>query len=377
MTITKSIISLAALAIATACSEPGGARVDTDNEDDRLASGLRPEKFECTVDSNAVALYTLTNSNGMEVSITNYGARVVSIMVPGRDGTLRDVVTGMDSIGQYIASGVDWGEIAGRWAGEIDSKKLSLPQRRKSWGDMVWKTSLQGDSMVRMSLIVKPTADGWTGGIQAQVDYSLNDDNTLMCNITAMADRETWADISPRLYFNLMGVGDSTVSTVDEHIITSKANEYVRRDSMNNITGETLMTIWTGYDFRNDISIRRFLKSDFDQKRWAHGLKAYMRVPVSKELSPREMLTMRSPSSGVKLTVLSTYPGFDIATADNLDGKVAGKHGNIYQKGQAVLIMPHYLPDAPNRQYWGIFGRLRPGEIMNEEVIYHFSVSED
>lgn len=376
MKFTTSIILPAVLVLATACSEPGGARVDTDNEDNGLASGLLPENFESMIDSSAVALYTLTNSNGMEVSVTNYGARIVSIMVPGRDGALRDVVTGMDSIGQYVASRVDWGEIAGRWAGELDSKKLSLPQRRKSWGDMVWKASLQGDSMVRMSLTVKPEADGWPAGILAQVDYSLNDNNTLMCNITAMADRETWADIAPRLYFNLMGVGDSAISTVEEHIITSKANEYVRRDSLQNITGETLMSIWTGYDFRQDMSIRRFLKSDFDQKRWAGGLKAYMRVPVGKELSAREMLTMRSPSSGVKLTVLSTYPGFDIATADNLDGKIAGKHGQKYKKLQAVMIMPHYLPDAPNRQYWGIFGRMRQGEVMNEEVLYHFSVSD-
>lgn len=363
-----TVIALLALLISGCIS---GA---SESEPEYTQSGLLPENFHRVIDGDTTALYTLTNSDGMEVCITNYGAHIVSIMVPGRDDVMRDVVLGMDSIGAYQNSGGgEIGAVMGRYGGLMRHRPSA---KSNEWMHRVYKVAKATGNELTLNLIADSASDGMPGNAAVQLDYRLTDENTLELIITAISDAVTPIDIAQRLYFNLDGTTGEKMTDIGSHLLTMKTDQYLVRDSLRDYPGDMLMTIWTPFGFQKERKLSRTLNADFHQVKRMDGIDGYFVMSgYGEELA--EMLTLYSPESGIELTVSTSFPGTDIYTANRFDGTLHGKNNMSYGRRCAIAITPHYYPYANDMPGWGMDATLSPGQVMSEKVTYRFSIRNE
>lgn len=369
------------IGIVASCS---GSHYGSESEDEQqLLSGLEPELFDSILSGKPTALYTLTNDEGMEVCITNLGANIVSIVVPGRDGTMHDVAIGYDSLGDYSRHPV--GGVLGRYAGEMHKRKIEskgqtvlVDADRPSWNTRVFDAEQTSESKLTLRLESTEADDKLPSRVAAQIEYTLNDDNSLTVDVTVITDSITPVDVAQRIFFNLDGVNreDSTLTTVGKHRLKISSDQYVRMDSMMRPTGELLMSIWTPYDFLKPARIARLLNGDFSQMRWAGGLHGYFLTRESTDEFESEIITLSSNVTGITLTVSTSMPCVEIYTANAWDGSVRGKHGAKLGKRTAVGITPSLLPDISGTKAWDSRDVLRKGEVYNESTTYKFTVAD-
>lgn len=371
---THAFLALCLAILATALLASCHSSV-VEEEPQYTLSGLLPDNFERVVDGDTTALYTLTNASGMEVCITNYGAHIVSLMVPGRDDAMRDVVLGVDSVAAYFpAAAAELGAIMGRYGGLLTHRPSA---KSVEWMHRVYRVTAHTPSSLTLAIEADSTADGMPGTVGAQVDYTLSDDNQLDIVVTAIADATTPVDIAPRLFFNLDGVSEGgKIGSIDNHRLAMKTNQYLVRDSLRNYPGDMLMSIWTTYDFSKERRLGPILRSDFHQIKRMDGIECYF-VHPGYGASVADLLTLYSPDSGIELAVASSFPGVDLYTANRFDGSLVGKQGVRYTRRCALAVMPHYYPDAPNMPGWGLDATIGPGRVFRQKTSLRFSVRPD
>ena len=187
-------------------------------------SGLNPSAFDTTINEKPVKLYTLTNNNGMEVCITNFGGRVVSLMVPDKNNELKDVVLGYDNIGQYadaVNSPSDFGAAIGRYANRIknglitiDGKTIQLPQNNfghclhggpTGWQYQVYDATQPNDSTLILTMLSPDGDNNFPGNVKADVTYVVRNNNSLDISYSAETDKKTIINMTNHSYFNLNG----------------------------------------------------------------------------------------------------------------------------------------------------------------------------
>lgn len=354
-------------------------------------SGLDPLKFESVVDGDSTKLITLTNASGMEVCITNYGGRIVSIMVPDKDGVYRDVVLGFDSIGAYLpnANQTDFGAAIGRYANRInqgrfviDGDTIQLPQNNfnhclhgggelgdKGWQYRVYNIENATDSTLTL-LMDSPDGDNhFPGNVKAQVTYTLQNDNSIRIDYTATTDKPTIINLTNHSYFNLSG--DPKNSVTDE-LIWFNASNFTPVDSTFMTTGEIVPVKDTPFDF----TIEKLLGKDIDvediQIRNAKGYDHNFVLDTHGDLNECAA-RVTDPRSGIVLEVYTNEPGIQFYTGNFLDGTVKGKNEKIYDRRHALCLETQKYPDTPNKPTWPS-AVLRPGETYNSTCIYKFSV---
>ena len=225
-------------------------------------SGLNPAKFQTAVNTAKTDLYTLKNKSGMEVCITNFGGRIVSIMVPDKTGKLQDVVLGFDSIADYINIPSDFGASIGRYANRINKGKLvldkdtiQLPQNNfghclhggpKGWQYQVYNAKQIDDTTLQLTRISPDGDENFPGNVTATVTYKLTDDNSIDIKYSATTDKKTVINMTNHSYFNLSG--DPSKPATDE-ILYINADNYTPVDSTFMTTGEILSVKATPMDF--------------------------------------------------------------------------------------------------------------------------------
>ena len=221
MKVKYLLTALAVPAMFAACSS--GGQVDT------TVSGLNPAKFDSTINGKTTALYTLKNANGMEVCITNYGARVVSLVVPDKDGKPTDVVLGFDNLAQYadtLNSPSDYGSSVGRYANRINDGKITvngveyqLTQNdtgngakhclhgggATGWMHKVYDAEQIGDSILKLSLVSPDGDNGFPGEVKVTTTYKVTADNMLDIVFEGETDKETIINMTNHNYYNLNG----------------------------------------------------------------------------------------------------------------------------------------------------------------------------
>jgi aldose 1-epimerase len=356
-------------------------------------SGLDPQKFAAVYEGDSTALYTLTNANGMEVCITNFGGRIVSIVVPDRKGIPVDVVLGFDSIQAYFpeVNGSDFGAAIGRYANRIangqfvlDGDTLNLPRNNyghclhggtdmgtKGWQYRVYNATQLNDSTLQLTLTSPDGDNGFPGTVNATVTYTLTADNAIDIAYSATTDKKTIINMTNHSYFNLSG--DATTPITDE-ILWVNADAYTPVDSTFMTTGEIASVEGTPFDFRTPKAIGQDIEADNEQ---LHNGKGYDHNFVLNTAGDDTAAALRveDTTTGIVLEMFTNEPGVQIYTGNFLDGSVTGKNGIAYKQRTAVCFESQHYPDSPNKPQWPSVV-LNPGETYTSHCIYKFSVAK-
>lgn len=367
--------------------------IKSDNRGVATRSGLYPNDFEANIEGKRTHLYTLSNSKGMEVCLTNFGARIVSIMVPDRRGTLRDVVLGYDNIAQYADYqhfGSDFGAAIGRYANRInqgrivvDGKTVQLPRNNyghclhggfTGWQYQVYDGKQLNDSTVEMSLVSPDGDNGFPGTVRATVRYTLTADNAIDIRYEATTDKKTVINMTNHSYFNLNG---NPSQHCENQLLYINADRYTPADTTYMPTGQMLKVAGTPMDFRKPTPLSKDINNQrFAMTRNAHGFDHNWCLNTWHNGQPDESTvaaSLYSPKTGIMLQVFTNEPGIQVYTGNFLDASFAGKHGYRYPKHSAVCMETQHYPDSPNHPEWPSTW-LETGKKYSSHCIYKFSV---
>lgn len=367
--------------------------IKSDNRGVATRSGLYPNDFEANIEGKRTHLYTLSNSKGMEVCLTNFGARIVSIMVPDRRGTLRDVVLGYDNIAQYADYqhfGSDFGAAIGRYANRInqgrivvDGKTVQLPRNNyghclhggfTGWQYQVYDGKQLNDSTVEMSLVSPDGDNGFPGTVRATVRYTLTADNAIDIRYEATTDKKTVINMTNHSYFNLNGTPSQHC---ENQLLYINADRYTPADTTYMPTGQMLKVAGTPMDFRKPTPLSKDINNQrFAMTRNAHGFDHNWCLNTWHNGQPDEstvVASLYSPKTGIMLQVFTNEPGIQVYTGNFLDASFAGKHGYRYPKHSAVCMETQHYPDSPNHPEWPSTW-LETGKKYSSHCIYKLSV---
>lgn len=348
-------------------------------------SGLDPSKFETTVDGKAVKLYVLKNKAGMEVCATNYGGRIVSVMIPDRNNQWRDVVLGHDSIADYIHIDGNFGALIGRYGNRInqgrftlDGVEYQLPQNNyghclhggpKGFHHSVWNATQPNDTTLELTLYSPDGEAGFPGNLDVKVVYTLTSDNALCLQYTATTDKPTVVNLTNHSYFNLSG---NAANDVLNDTVQFDADAFTPIDSTFMTWGEIRPVEGTPFDFRAGKTVGQDIEADDEQLKNGLGYDHNMVLNTGGDLS-KVACRISDPTNGIVLRVYTTEPGIQFYTGNFLDGKVKGKGGIAYPRRGAICVETQHYPDSPNQpNYPSVV--LRPGETYSSTCIYKFSV---
>ncbi len=354
----------------------------------KTASGLVQRKFQTEIDGKSTDLFRLTNTSGMEVCVTNYGGRIVSILVPDRKGIMRDVVLGFDNIAAYQKYSSNYGATIGRYANRIakgrfvldgDTIQLDLNDKlgnnmhggEPGWAYRVFD-AVQKDSATLVLTYVSPDGEShFPGTVQVEVAYHLTDDNALDIAYTAVTDRPTVINMTNHSFFNLSGKPSTAIT---DHIMWMAADSVMTIDSTVVPTGNFMAVQGTPFDFTEAKPIGQAIDSvENDQIRYGLGYNHNWVLRSGDRDKP--VASLYSPVSGILLEILTDEPCMQIYTGNYQDGTHIGKKRVAYPYRGAVCLEPQHAPDSPNHPTWPSV-RLDPGQLYTSHSQYRFSVAD-
>lgn len=357
------------------------------NADNLTKSGIDPTKFIAEYDGKPTALYTLQNENGMEACITNFGGRIVSLMVPDRNGNFHDVVLGFDSIAAYFPENnqTDFSAAIGRYANRINKGRfvingdtVKLPTNNfghclhggpTGWQYKVYDAKQPDDTTVVLTLQSPDGDNGFPGNVTAQVTYKLTADNRLDITYEAVTDKATVINMTNHAYFNLNG--DPSQPITDNTLLVN-ASTFTPVDSTFMTTGEILPVTDTPMDFTTPRVIgERIDETQFEQIKNGKGYD-HNWVLDTKGDDSLIAARLQSPSTGIVLEILTDEPGIQVYSGNFLDGTITGKNGKVYNQRAAICLETQHYPDSPNKPEWPSV-ELRPGNIYKSHTVFAFS----
>ncbi|WP_448780286.1 aldose epimerase family protein [Bacteroides congonensis] len=350
-------------------------------------SGLLQSKFQTEVDGKKTDLFTLRNKDNMEVCITNFGGRIVSVMVPDKDGQMRDVVLGFDSIQDYISKPSDFGASIGRYANRINQGKFTLDGveyqlPRNNYGHClhggpqgfqyrVFDAVQPNPQEVELTYVAKDGEEGFPGNITCKVLMKLTDDNAIDIRYEAETDKPTIVNMTNHSYFNLDGDAGSNA----DHLLTVDADYYTPVDSTFMTTGEIASVEGTPMDFRTPTPVgARINDYAFVQLKNGNGYDHNWVLNAKGDVN-RKAVSLKSPKTGIVLDVYTNEPGVQVYAGNFLDGSLTGKKGITYNQRASVCLETQKYPDTPNKSEWPS-AVLRPGEKYMSQCIFKFSVDK-
>ena len=350
-------------------------------------SGLLQSNFRTEVDGKKTDLYILRNKNNMEVCITNFGGRIVSVMVPDKDGQMRDVVLGFDSIQDYISKPSDFGASIGRYANRINQGKFTLDGveyqlPRNNYGHClhggpqgfqyrVYDAVQLNPQELQLTYVAKDGEEGFPGNITCKVLMKLTDDNAIDIQYEAETDKPTIVNMTNHSYFNLDGDAGSNA----EHLLTIDADYYTPVDSTFMTTGEIVPVEDTPMDFRTPMPVgERINDFDFVQLKNGNGYDHNWVLNAKGDIN-RRAASLKSQKTGIVLDVYTNEPGVQVYAGNFLDGSLTGKKGITYNQRASVCLETQKYPDTPNKPEWPS-AVLRPGEKYMSQCIFKFLVDK-
>lgn len=374
----KTFLILLASA-ALACNAPKKA----DNGDSGLAQ-LNQADFQKTIEGKKTDLYTLTNKNGVEVKITNYGGRIVSIVVPDKDGKKANVVLGFKTLEEYEKDKTFQGSLVGRFANRIGDAKFELDgksyQLSKNDGKntlhggptgyycRVWDAAFSSNTLT-LTYTSADMEEGYPGELKSTVKYSLTDQNELNIDYTATTNKATVLNLTNHAYFNLAGEGNGDILGQEMEIF---ADQTTPVDSTLIPTGELAPVAGTPFDFNKAVAIGKRINDDNVQLKYGKGYDHnWVLRKKAGELSLAARVT--DPTSGRVMEVLTTQPGIQFYSGNFLNGSLKGATGKAYELRSAFCLETQHFPDSPNKAAFPT-SVLKPGETYHEVTIYKFSV---
>jgi aldose 1-epimerase len=345
---------------------------------------VKKEALGCLADGTAVDIYTLTNKAGFEARITTYGAILVSLKLPDRNGAFADVNLGFDSLAGYLGTHPYFGAIIGRYGNRIAQARFTLdgvahalpPNNNgntlhggiRGFDKVVWAAepvrSADGAG-VKLAYLSKNGEEGFPGNLSVTVVYTLTDANELRIDYEAVTDKKTPLNLTNHAYWNLKGEGRGDVLG---HVLRLEADAITAVDSAANLipTGEIVPVAGTPFDFTAPHAIG---------ERIARVEGGYDHNFVLRSGGGASALAARveEPESGRVLEIWTDQPGIQLYTGNFLDGTVVGKGGKAYQKHFAFCLETQHFPDSPNHPNFPST-ILEPGQTYRTTTVHKFSV---
>ncbi|MDR1456331.1 MAG: galactose mutarotase [Tannerella sp.] len=348
-------------------------------------SSLCTENFRKTINGKETALYILKNKTGCELTVTNYGAKIVSLTVPDRSGQWTDVVTGHASIDDYLSSEEPYfGAVCGRYANRIANARFTLDGRTyglaanngpnslhggiAGFNAVVWDVKRADDRSIELRYVSVDGEEGFPGTLTTIVTYELTDDGEVVIRYRAVTDRPTVLNLTNHSYFNLSGAGDPYIG---DHQLTVNADYYLPTDGTSIPLGPPEKVEGTPMDFRTAHEVGERIDADFEPLVIGRGYDhTYILNKTAGELA--FAARCHSPKTGIVMETFTTEPGVHLYTGNWMTGNLTGKGGRRYPRQSALCFETQHYPDSPNKpDYPGVV--LRPGETFESQTVYKFS----
>ncbi len=350
-------------------------------------SGLNPANFQTEIDGKPVQLYTLKNPSGMEVCITNFGGRIVSVMVPDKQGQMQDVVLGFDNIADYINQPSDFGAAIGRYANRINQGKIviddnviQLPQNNyghclhggpTGWQDRIYTAEQPNDSTLNLTILSPDGDNNFPGNVTAHVTYTLKADNSIDIKYDATTDRKTVINMTNHSYFNLSGNPNNAITN---DILYLNSDSITPVDSTFMTTGEIMAITDTPFDFTTPKAIGEGIDMEYEQAKLGMGIDHNF-VLNTKGDDSQIAAKLVNPETGISLEVYTDEPGIQVYTGNFLDGSLTGKRGITYNQRTGVCFESQHYPDSPNKPQWPSV-ILEPGQTYQSHCIFKFGIEQ-
>ena len=375
-TLLCALILIGGLSLASSLSSQG------------MRGTIKKESFGKTTGGEQIDIYTLSNKKGMEVSITNFGATVVTLKVPDRAGKATDIVLGYDTLDGYEKGTSYFGATVGRYGNRIaggkfsiDGKTYTLPKNNGEntlhggivgFNKKVWKAreiAAKGGESLEMTYLSADGEEGFPGNLSAKVVFTLPADrNELKIDYTATTDKDTVLNLTNHSYFNLAGEGNGDIL---DHVMTVHAKQFTPVDKGLIPTGELKNVAGTPMDFNNATAIGKRINESDEQLVFGKG---YDHNWVLTRAGGSELSIAAEaydPKSGRKLEVLTTEPGVQFYSGNFLDG-AKGKGNKPYPQRAAFCLETQHFPDSPNHPNFPST-LLKPNAGFHSQTVFRFS----
>jgi len=367
--------------VVTRCNNSANqsaSSTDSSNKNENKV-GITEKPFGNT-DGQAITEYTLTNANGMQLSIINYGGTITKLTAPDKNGKFGDVVLGYDSLSGYLQRGNPYfGALIGRYGNRIGKATFTLDGQtynmdkndganslhggNKGYDKVVWTAEKQGDNSLKLTYHSKDGEGGYPGNLDVTVVYTLQADNAVKIDYTATTDKATPVNLTNHAYFNLSAGTDSTILNNEIQI---NADKYTPVDAGLIPTGQLADVKGTPFDFTSSKPIGRDIaqvKGGYDHN-W---------VLNKKGNTLEKIVTLHHPASARVMEVYTTEPGVQFYTGNFLNGRLTNtKGGAKYVKNAALCLETQHFPDSPNHPNFPST-ILKPGETYKSTTVYKFS----
>ena len=356
-----------------------------------MEHGIRVSDFGTMPDGKLVSLYTIQSPTGMEVKITNYGATIVSLSAPDRDGKYEDVVLGFDTLEEYIAGSPYFGAIVGRYGNRIANGSFTLNDGTYSlaknngenhlhggiagFDKVFWEASpfsMGGEHGLVMTYTSPDGDEGYPGTLKAKVTYMVTADNRLIVSYQAVTDKATPVNLTQHSYFNLAGPESDSIL---DHELTIAADHFTPIDAGFIPTGELLSVENTPFDFRTPMAIGSRINADDEQLQNGLGYDHNF-VLSDMEDGLRLAAKVYDRASGRTLEVTTNEPGVQFYTGNFLDGTLTGKGGDVYPYRSGFCLETQHFPDSPNQPTFPST-ILEPGGLYATQTIFKFSTDAE
>lgn len=350
-----------------------------------VASDFNGKVPESNSNLNKACLFVLQNENGVQAAISNYGARWVSMLLPGKDGEITDVVIGFDSLNGYVSSTeAYYGATVGRYANRIAKGKFKLEEKEytlatnnapnhlhggvKGFHDVVWKLQASSDNSLTLSYVSPDGEEGYPGTLQVIVNYHLTSENEMQIIFEATTDKTTVINLTNHAYFNLNGQGSGTIL---DHKLQINADAYTPIDNTSIPTGELEPVEGTAFDFRTEMRIGERINEPAEQLTNGSG---YDHNFVLNKQDDSFLLAAvaTGDKSGIRMEVFTTEPGIQLYTGNFMNNENVLKGGFTDGKREGFCLETQHFPDSPNRPEFPSVV-LQPGEKFYSKTAFKFS----
>ena len=381
----KGALFAAGIFFTVACNNTAKHKQSTESANNLPNTIPDSAFFNAKVDNKQVKLYTLKNKNGVEAAITNYGGRLVSLLVPDKEGKFVDVILGYENLKNYRELKENYfGALIGRYGNRIARGKFALdgkPYRvnvndgpkslhggANGFFKQVWDVTKANGQTLQLSYLSKDGDEGYPGNVKIIVSYTLKDDNSLEIAYHATTDKATVINLTNHAYFNLNGA--SSANGIANHLLQINADTYTPVDSLLIPTGSIETVKGTAFDFTKAKAIGRDI--GVKDQQLAYGKGYDHNFALNKHRNDEAVVTLSSPITGIQMQIFTSEPGVQFYSGNFLKGDDKnGKGGVAYKYRSALCLETQHFPDSPNQPGFPSTV-LSPGKAYDTITIYSF-----
>ncbi|WP_214227696.1 aldose epimerase family protein [Pedobacter sp. B4-66] len=386
-TLKPGLAAMLLLAI-TACNEPKKVNLSATVTDSVTTTTVQLDstKFQKEIDGKKTNLYVLKNKNNMQAAFTNYGGRLVSLLVPDKNGKLVDVVVGFDSVDGFVNSTEPYfGATIGRYGNRIAKGKFSLDGKpytlatnngqntlhggKKGFQAVVWDAAMPNSQTLELTYLSKDMEEGYPGNLKVKVTYSLNDENELKMDYEATTDKKTVVNLTNHAFFNLNGEGSGDILNHDLQVF---ADLYTPVDTTLIPLGKNVTVKGTPFDFTTATTIGKRIEEANDQLKAGKGYDHNFVLNGTKALGMTHAATVKGDKSGIVMDIYTQEPGLQFYSGNFMQSKNVFKGGAKDDFRTAIALETQHFPDSPNQPAFPSTV-LNPGQVYKTNSIYKFN----